>query len=226
MTRHRLTISAALTLFAALLLFGGPTAALEQKGGGPRQAGPDSLRQDFPELFELTNLREARMDIREREVPLGDILRRLAAEGQFELVLGDVEVTRPVSFVTRNSSLRQALATLARSSGLWYEVVDGRLVVHELRGVGGAIRVPERVAYVAPEYPAEARREQIQGVVIMEAVVGTSGLVERTSVINDSPQLLQEAARAAAQEWVYTPTFVDGAAVKVRIVVTVQFRLQ
>lgn len=89
-----------------------------------------------------------------------------------------------------------------------------------------AVREPRKTRNVPPSYPAAAQREGRQGVVIVEAVVGTEGCVRSAEVVS-SPHvdLAGEAIRSVIQ-WRYTPTLLDGRAVPVVMTVTVNFRLR
>ena len=89
---------------------------------------------------------------------------------------------------------------------------------------GGDIKPPVRVKYVAPAYPEMARLSRIQGVVIIEAVIGVSGKVDNMRVLR-SHTLLEAAAVAAVRDWEYTPTLLNGNPTPVIMTVTVQFRL-
>ncbi len=90
--------------------------------------------------------------------------------------------------------------------------------------VGGNIKPPARTKYVAPQYPDIARNAKVQGVVILEAVIGADGKVEQARVLRSQP-LLDEAALAAVRAWEYTPTLLNGRPTPVIMTVTVQFRL-
>ena len=91
--------------------------------------------------------------------------------------------------------------------------------------VGGKIKPPARTRYVAPVYPEMARNVRVQGVVILEAIIGADGKVEQARVLRSQP-LLDEAALAAVKAWEYTPTLLNGQPTPVIMTVTVQFRLQ
>jgi protein TonB len=89
---------------------------------------------------------------------------------------------------------------------------------------GGNIREPKKIVDVAPVYPRIAQDAQVQGVVILEAIIGTDGRVDRVRVLRSIP-LLDEAAVAAVKQWRYTPTLLNGMPVPVLMTITVNFRL-
>jgi len=89
--------------------------------------------------------------------------------------------------------------------------------------VGGGIAAPTRLDRA--QYPPEARDAGIQGVVILEVVIDERGRVGDTKVLRSIP-LLDQPAIDAARSWQFTPTVVNGQAVKVRMTVTQNFSLQ
>ena len=90
--------------------------------------------------------------------------------------------------------------------------------------VGGHVLPPLKVHHVNPEYPAMARVIRVQGTVILECVIGTDGRVTDVRVLRGVP-LLDAAALAAVQQWVYEPTRLNGQPVSVVMTVTVRFAL-
>jgi protein TonB len=82
-----------------------------------------------------------------------------------------------------------------------------------------------RTKYVMPEYPIIARQAWIQGVVIIEAVIGANGKVQEARVRRSHP-LLEQAALSAVKQWEYTPTHLNGRPTPVIMTVTVQFSLK
>jgi protein TonB len=90
--------------------------------------------------------------------------------------------------------------------------------------VGGQIRQPPLLRRVNPLYPPEARAEGVQGVVILEAVIGVDGRVCDTRILRSIP-LLDQAAIDAVRQWEYKPTLLNGAPVPVIVTVTVPFTL-
>ncbi|MPZ18540.1 MAG: TonB family protein [Luteitalea sp.] len=91
--------------------------------------------------------------------------------------------------------------------------------------IGGAIKQPRRIHNVDPIYPAEAQAARVQGIVILETIVGTDGTVTDARTLESVP-MLDQAARDAVLQWTYTPTIVNGVAVPVIVTVTVNFTLR
>jgi TonB family protein len=90
--------------------------------------------------------------------------------------------------------------------------------------VGGRIKEPKKLVNVPPLYPEAARREHVQGVVILEATISTSGCIGELRVLQ-GVRMLNAAALSAVMRWRYTPTLLDGEPVPVIMTVTVNFRL-
>jgi len=90
--------------------------------------------------------------------------------------------------------------------------------------VGGNISPPTKIRDVPPVYPPVAQNARVQGVVILEVVIGPTGSVTDVEVLRSVP-LLDEAAINAVKQWRYTPTLQDGVPVPVIMTVTVNFQL-
>jgi protein TonB len=90
--------------------------------------------------------------------------------------------------------------------------------------VGGQIKEPKKLKNVAPVYPDIAKQARVQGVVILECTISPQGKVMGVKVLRGIP-LLDQAAIDAVNEWVYTPTLLNGVPVPVIMTVTVNFKL-
>jgi TonB family protein len=90
--------------------------------------------------------------------------------------------------------------------------------------VGGGIPVPQRIKNVNAVYPPQAQTDRVQGVVILEATIGTDGRVVDVRVVRSIPAL-DAAAAAAVKQWEYAPTLLNGIPVPVIMTVTVNFTL-
>ena len=97
-------------------------------------------------------------------------------------------------------------------------MVDGVTAVR----VGGAVRAPAKLVDVQPVYPDEARRANVQGVVIIEIVIDTQGRVHDARILRSIPGL-DDAALEAVRQWEFTPTAIDGVPVPLAMTVTVNF---
>jgi TonB family protein len=91
--------------------------------------------------------------------------------------------------------------------------------------VGGAIREPVKLKDVRPDYPQEARRERIQGLIVLECTIGPDGRVVEARPLQGEHQILIDAAIEAVKQWRYAPTLVNGVAVPIIMTVTVNFKL-
>ena len=92
------------------------------------------------------------------------------------------------------------------------------------------ITVPSKVAdrylmqRVEPEYPETAREQRIQGPVVLEALVGKDGTVEKVSTMSGDPQLAS-AATDAVRQWRFKPFLSNGSPEEFQTQITVSFRL-
>ena len=91
--------------------------------------------------------------------------------------------------------------------------------------VGGNIKAPTKIYDQRPTYPEEALRERVTGMVILEAVIDTNGVVRSAKVLRSIP-LLDAAAVEAVKAWRFAPAVRDGVAIPVVMTVTVNFTLQ
>ena len=90
--------------------------------------------------------------------------------------------------------------------------------------IGGEVKAPALIGRVEPEYPPIAVRAQVQGVVILEAIVDPHGRVEDVRVLRSIP-LLDKAAITAVRQWRYSPLLLNGTAERFVLTVTVSFSL-
>ena len=96
---------------------------------------------------------------------------------------------------------------------------------------GGPLKVSPEVMSrhitlkVDPVYPEDARRAGLQGVVVLDAVIGADGTVTRLTPVN-GPDLLVQAATAAVESWKFEPYLLDGNPRDVETTIAVEFRLQ
>jgi periplasmic protein TonB len=90
-------------------------------------------------------------------------------------------------------------------------------------------RVEKRPAFLfrAPlEYPIQAKRQRIEGVVIVEADIDENGIIVETRVVEERGFGLEEAAVEMLNKSRFSPAIVDGRPVAVRMRFTVEFKLR
>lgn len=78
-------------------------------------------------------------------------------------------------------------------------------------------RGPTAIRPESPDYPKKLRRKKVEGVVIVEVVIGTDGKVETAEAVESPDERLSELAVAAAREWLFLPALKDGQAVEARV---------
>jgi periplasmic protein TonB len=92
------------------------------------------------------------------------------------------------------------------------------------------VRVAARVAEanlihdVPPQYPPEAGRERIEGMVVLMAVIGKDGAIKDLRVESGLP-LLAQAAIDAVKQWRYKPYLLNGEPVEIDSRITINFTL-
>ena len=90
--------------------------------------------------------------------------------------------------------------------------------------VGGQLQAPKLVSSLPPSYPPTARAQRVQGVVVVNILVETTGKVAEMAVVSGHP-LLQGAALAALRNWIYEPARLNGQPVAVHEKVSLRFAL-
>ena len=86
---------------------------------------------------------------------------------------------------------------------------------------------PVAVSRVLPEYPDAARSRDLEGEVVLRAIVDRHGAVERDVVVVESVPMLDRAAIAALRQWRFEPgRDTNNRAVRVVIEVPLRFRLR
>ena len=86
-----------------------------------------------------------------------------------------------------------------------------------------AIEPPKKTRDVAPPYPESALKER--GIVILDAVITSSGCVQAVQVLRSVDERLDMAALHAVLQWEYWPTLQNGRPVPIVMTVTVNFVL-
>lgn len=73
-----------------------------------------------------------------------------------------------------------------------------------------------------PSYPPLTQHMNVQGSVVLQALISAEGLVENLRVLS-GPAILAAAAQQAVREWRFKPVFENGQAVETKAKITVNF---
>ena len=244
------TLAAVGVSYVALQDTDGPARRSPTGGGSPTDVqttevqpspGPPTLPANPTNPFDVED--------RERERPASDLdaeLRKLEearrqaeeARRQAEAVLRQAEEVRRQAeeAALAEEARREAEAVLRQAEEARRQAEEAALAVRsaprapqppppEPLRVGGNVSTPTKILDVPPVYPPTAQAARVQGIVILEAVIGPSGRVTDVKVLRSVP-LLDDAAITAVRQWEYTPTLVNGVPVPVIMTVTINFTLQ
>jgi protein TonB len=85
---------------------------------------------------------------------------------------------------------------------------------------------PEILDRTEPRYTELARRSNVQGTVIVEAVIDEQGRVRDVKVLKGLPLGLDQSAVDAVRRWLFRPAMMGDRPVKVFYSLTVTFRIR
>ncbi len=91
--------------------------------------------------------------------------------------------------------------------------------------VGRDLEAPKKIADFSPVYPPSARQSRVQGLVVLESVITTSGCVRGLRAVQSPDTRLALASIVAVSHWRYEPTRLNGVPVPIVMTVTVNFAL-
>lgn len=137
-------------------------------------------------------------------------------------------LSRPVVWVAT------ALALMIGAVGGWYwhrawDELESQLPESEMLIQPATTTVPAEVMQkllthkIEPIYPEAARQANIQGIVVLDTVIGADGTVADVRAIS-GPDELAPAAVDAVKWWRFQPYRVNGRAVQVKTTLAVEFR--
>lgn len=85
---------------------------------------------------------------------------------------------------------------------------------------------PVAIETIAPVYPELARRAHVEGVVVLEAIIGVDGSVRDVRVLRGASPLLDPAALEAVKRWRYRAASIGTRPVAVSLQVVITFSLR
>lgn len=94
---------------------------------------------------------------------------------------------------------------------------------HKLR-ISSGVADGQKISGQDPVYPLEAKRQHIQGDVVLRALTDEKGNIASLQVLSGDP-ILAEAALAAVKTWKYKPWMLNGEPVQTEFPVTIKFHM-
>jgi TonB family protein len=136
-----------------------------------------------------------------------------------EVIAGDNHHTvRPRSNVTK--------VQVAKVPGIQPEApaasITSKAATHEVV-TAAATHLPQTEIHAT--YPVLAQHMNVQGSVVLEALIGTDGMIENVRVLR-GPAILSSAAQQAVREWKFKPIYQHGQAVESKATITVNFTIR
>jgi TonB family protein len=80
-------------------------------------------------------------------------------------------------------------------------------------------------ASLEANYPLLAQQMRVQGSVVLQALIGTDGVIQNIRVLS-GPSILASAAQQAVRQWRFKPYLQDGQAVETQAKITVNFTIK
>jgi len=87
------------------------------------------------------------------------------------------------------------------------------------------VSAPELQQTITPAYPLLGQHSQVQGSVILQAVIGADGVIENLRVVS-GPAILATAAQQAVRQWHFKPYLQNGQPVETKTRITVNFNIR
>jgi beta-glucosidase len=158
-------------------------------------------------------------------------------KGDYDVLVGSTsdqielqgKVTVPRDYVIANMRMVSGYPTRIVSG---YIASDGNHIAPDIpKRAVERIRVSQGVTQglvlskAEPVYPDEAKAAKAQGSVVLYAIIGKDGSINKLDLIHSASPLLTQAALDAVKQWKYRPYILNGTPVEVETQITVVFTL-
>jgi TonB family protein len=91
--------------------------------------------------------------------------------------------------------------------------------------IGAGDMAGNRNTFVEPVYPDAAKKAKLDGTVVLDAVIGKDGKIEKLQVISTTDPMFSTSALDAVRQWTYKPYLLNGDPTKVETTITVNYAL-
>jgi TonB family protein len=194
--------------------------------------GADKILQNIPNTAKLASRprRKKRVtDHRERangsnadvQIPRSEGFQVMNAQNVITVFPG-YGSSESLPLVRRVSAPSEPFVTPIAGFGVWTPTPESRDTKVGLVSVNPSPEVPEKK--VIPEYPAMALEKNMQGRVVLRAIIGKDGALQNVALAQE-PSLLSEAVLEAVKKWRYQPRYQGGVPVEVETQITIDFEI-
>ena len=191
----------------------------------------------------------ARFAAHARTVPAAPFLRESHLRERVDLLLKEVSMSRfrtLTHLVLTAAALVLAVSWAASAVPLQSAKPAAPVATIAIEDKVTAPSEPKLVRQVRPAYPPEAKAEKVQGLFLIDVVIGKDGTIKDARIVASAPTAerlkeleakkgtpaategdarLAEAALDAVKQWQYQPILKDGKPVEFKATVTVNFKL-
>jgi len=148
-----------------------------------------------------------------------------------------LDLARPVATGWGDDTARQAHILICNARAALPKFLQGEtpktpagdqaevLRVTANRSDPNAVSRPEILNRIQPQYTEEARKEGVQGAVILESILDEEGCVTNVKLLKSLDPGLDKAAVEAVQHWTFKPAMQHGKPVKVYYSLTINFQV-
>jgi TonB family protein len=91
--------------------------------------------------------------------------------------------------------------------------------------VSAGVIAGERLTFVDPVYPDEAKKAKLSGSVVLHAIIGKDGKMEKLDVLTSSSPIFNNSALEAVSKWTYRPYLLNGNPTAVDTSITVKYSI-
>jgi hypothetical protein len=186
----------------------------------------------------------AKFAARARAVPAAPFFRESHLRERVDLLLKEVTMSHVRTLV--HLSLTGAALVLVAAAAVSAVPLQRAALSPALPPDKTAAPEPKVVHKPSPTYPPEAKADKVEGIFLIDVIIGKDGVIRDARVTTSAPTLerlkalegrtgaaslegderLATAALEAVKQWRYEPTIRDGQAVEARLTVTIRFRLE
>jgi beta-lactamase regulating signal transducer with metallopeptidase domain len=195
----------------------------------------------------------ARAASRDRAVPAAPFLRHGHLRERVDLLLKEAFMSRSRTAAHVAAASLAVLAAVALTASAMPLQATAKAAPQGSISVADSVEAPSEpklVHRVNPVYPADAKAEKVQGIYVLDVLIGKDGAIREASVAGSAPTTerlkelgwdrdrkgtpgtlegdprLGQAAVDAVKQWRYEPILKNGKPVDFRATVTVNFKLQ